>query len=82
MSDSKRNLDSASAVMLGVGLLAGVVQLGYRPFLFGPIAMLTMLVGVRMSAKYKRFSLAVLFFITVGLVIGSAVAVWGSRPLY
>ncbi len=31
------SLDSASAVMLSLGLIAGLVQLGYRPFLFGPI---------------------------------------------
>jgi hypothetical protein len=82
MSDSKRNLDSASAVMLSLGLIAGLVQLGYRPFLFGPIAILAMLIGARMSARYKRYSMAVLFLITAGLVIGAAVAVWGSRPLY
>jgi hypothetical protein len=82
MSGERRAVDTASAVLLSIGLLAGLVQLGYRPFLFGPIALLSMLVGAAMSARYKRFSLAVACVVTVGLVIGAAVAVWGSRPLY
>ena len=75
-------VDSASFALFGVALVAGLVQIGYLPFLFGPIGLLAVLIGSGMSARYRRFGMLTLFLITVCFVIGAAVAVWDSRALY
>lgn len=81
MSENRR-VDSVGGVLQAIGVLAGLAQLFYRPFLLGPVGILIFLVGAGMSGKYRRFGLAGAVVITTCFVVGAAVAVWDSRPLY
>ena len=65
-----------------IGLVGGVVELFFRPFLFALPALVITMVGVSVSNKYRRLGLIAAGAITVGFVIGAAITVWYSRPLY
>jgi hypothetical protein len=86
VSDSNGNDSSsratASAALIVIGLAAALVDLFYEPFVFTPVAALAMLIGTAISSRYRRFGLAAAGIVTACFVIGSAVAVWGSRALY
>jgi len=76
------SLDAASGVLLSLGVLAGVVELFYRPFLFAPVGFVIVLAGALTSAKYRRLGLVAIFVVAVCFIIGAAIAVWRTRALY
>ena len=49
--------DTVAGALFVVGLLAGVVELFFRPFIFAPVGLLAVLTGSMMSGKYRRVSL-------------------------
>lgn len=74
--------DLVSGALLTLGLLAGIVQVAFRPFLLGPAALLAVLIGVALSGRYRRLGLVAMFVIATLFVVGAAITVWYSRPLY
>jgi|HubBroStandDraft_1064217.scaffolds.fasta_scaffold510176_1 hypothetical protein len=80
--DASGSLDSASAAVFGLGILAGIVELFYRPFLLAPIGLLIVLAGALMSGRYRRLGLVAIFVIATFFVVGAAFAVWDTRALY
>lgn len=78
----KRASDSVAGFLFVLGLVAAIVTLIYRPFLFGPIGALVVLVGALMSGKYRRVGLAAAVIVATCFVIGAGIAVWYSRALY
>jgi hypothetical protein len=71
-----------SLVLVSLGLLLGLIQLGYRPFLLGPVGLLVLGAGSLSSNKYRRLGVAGALIVSLCFVIGAAIAVWYSRPLY
>ncbi len=65
-----------------IALVGAVVELFFRPFLIALPALVITMVGVSVSNKYHRLGLIAAIAITVCFVIGAAIAVWYSRPLY
>jgi uncharacterized membrane-anchored protein len=74
--------DVLSLVLIVIVLVASVVELLFRPFLIALPALVITMVGVSVSNKYNRLGLFAAIAITVCFVIGAAIAVWYSRPLY
>lgn len=81
MSESSSK-DTVAVALIGLGLVAAAVDLFYRPFIFTPVAALLMLIGIGITDKHRRYGLSAAIVVSVCFVIGAAVAVWGSRPLY
>jgi hypothetical protein len=81
MSDNRRS-DNASAVFLSLGLLLGILQLAFRPFLLAPVALIAVLIGTLLSGRHRRLSLVAALVIATFFVVGAAITVWYSRPLY
>ena len=77
---SARN--TASAVLIAIGLIAAIVELFVTPFLFTPIAAIALLIGIGISDKYRRFGLTMAIVVSACFIIGAAAAVWSSRALY
>ena len=65
-----------------IALVGAVVELFFRPFLIALPALVITMVGVSVSNKHRRLGLIAMVAITVCFVIGAAIAVWYSRPLY
>jgi hypothetical protein len=82
MSETRSGVESASVVLISLAVVAGIVELVYKPFLFGPIAFLTMLIGAAISTRYRRLGRIVLFALVFCFMIGASYAVWNSRALY
>jgi hypothetical protein len=78
----KGRYDTASAAFLGLGLILGIVQLAFRPFLLGPAALVAVLIATLMSGRHRRLSVLTVLVIATFFVVGAAITVWYSRPLY
>jgi uncharacterized membrane-anchored protein len=74
--------DTLSLVLIVIALIASVVGVFFRPFLFALPALVITMVGVSVSNKYQRLGVITAVTITVLFVIGASIAVWYSRPLY
>ena len=81
MSDARPS-EAFSGLATGVALVAGLVELFYKPFLFAPIGVLLLLAGTIASGRYRRLTATAAFVIAICFVIGAAIAVWDSRALY
>jgi hypothetical protein len=74
--------DRAALVLIVLALIAGVVELFYRPFGIALPALVVAMVGISISDKYRRLGWYATLAITIGFLIGASFAVWDSRPLY
>jgi hypothetical protein len=64
-----------------LAVVLGLVSIAWAPFLFGPLAALVVLIGSRLSDDARLTSVAATT-ISVCFVIGAALAVINSSPLY
>ncbi len=78
----RRPADGAAVVLLAIGLVSAVVALFYRPFGVAPIGILAVLAAAGLSGRHRRFSRLAAGLVSLGFLIGAAIAVWYSRPLY
>lgn len=69
-------------MLIGISLVAAVVELFYRPFGIALPALIVTMVGISISDKYRRLGWYATLAITVCFLIGASFAVWDSRPLY
>jgi hypothetical protein len=77
-----RGRDTAALVLLAIALVASVVELFYRPFGVAPIGFLAVLIAAGLSARHRRFGVSATGIVSVCFLIGAAIAVWQSNPLY
>lgn len=82
MNRSGGTAASFSIALVSLGLVAAVVDIFYKPFIFTPVAALLMLLGIGISDRYRRFGVAAAVVVATCFVIGAAAAVWSSRALY
>jgi hypothetical protein len=80
--DGGGSLETASGVVFSLGILAGIIELFYRPFLFAPVGLVIVVSGALMSGKHRRLGLVAMFVIATFFVVGAAFAVWDNRALY
>jgi hypothetical protein len=81
MSES-RVTDTVADALLALGVVAGVVELFYRPFGTGPIGVIAVLIGSAIGTKRRGLGLAVTAFVALCFLIGASIAIWNSRALY
>jgi hypothetical protein len=74
--------DTAAVVLLVIAAVLGIIALFYRPFGVAPIAFLLALIGVGISGKHRRLGLYTTGGLVVCFVVGAAICVWYSNPLY
>ena len=71
-----------AGILALVAFVAGVIQLFYRPLAFAPVAVLALLIAVMMTSKYRTVYVVGVALLSVGFVVGAAIAVALERPLY
>ena len=81
MKENGTSATVASALLV-IGIAIGVGELFFRPFLLAPIALVSILTGVMLSSQNRRLGTAAAVSASAFFVIGAALAVWGSHPLY
>ena len=69
---------SALAVLSGA---CGITSIVTRPFLFGPIGFLLLLVSVKLTAN-RRWTAPAAAIVALGGFAGTAIAVGFTKPLY
>ena len=69
---------SALAVVSGA---CGITSIITRPFLFGPIGMVLLLISVKLTAN-RRLTAPVAAIVALGGFAGTAIAVGFTKPLY
>ena len=79
---SGRTRDSFAAVLAVLAGAAGIVSLGFRPFLLEPIAVIVVLAATLMTNEHRKLIAVAVTAIGLGFVIGASIAVAGSHPLY
>ncbi|HUB76263.1 MAG TPA: hypothetical protein VL977_04355 [Solirubrobacteraceae bacterium] len=82
MSSRAKRYDTIAVVLYVLALAAAVVELFYKPFGFGPLGALLVMAGLITSTKHRRLGALAVTAVGVCWVIGAAVAVWYSNPLY
>jgi hypothetical protein len=80
MSDNPK--DQVSAVLSVLAILGGVVELFYRPFGVGPVALLLGLTALVMSSRHRRLASTALASVGIGFLVGASIAIWYSHALY
>jgi hypothetical protein len=65
-----------------LALAAAVVELFFRPFLFGPVGLLLALTATVMNAGDKRLGRIAVAAVGVCWLIGASITIWYSNPLY
>jgi hypothetical protein len=75
-------LDASATVLYVLALASTIVGLFYRPFLFGPVGTLFVLVGLVSSTKHQRLGRLAIGAVGLGWLIGASIAIWYSNPLY
>jgi hypothetical protein len=68
--------------MAAAAIFVGFLELAYRPFRLAPAALLVALVAAVMSREQQRLVGLAVAVILVCFIVGAAIAVWLSRPLY
>jgi hypothetical protein len=74
----RETVGGALAVLAGA---IGIVSIVTRPFLFGPIGLLTLLVAVKLTAD-RRLTAPAAALVAIGGLAGAAIAAAFSHPLY
>jgi hypothetical protein len=70
-----------ASVLAVVSAAFGITSIATRPFLFGPIGFLLLMVAVKLSAN-RRLTAPVAAIIALGGFAGAAIAVGFTKPLY
>jgi hypothetical protein len=75
------NRATLSTVCAAGAAICGIVSIVSRPFLFGPIGLIFVLIGARESQS-RRFTGPALVVLTLGALAGTAIAAGFTKPLY
>ncbi len=74
--------DTIAMVLLIIAALGGIVAIFYKPFGFGPVALLLAIVAITISAKHRALGLWVTGGVTLLWLVGASIAVWESNALF
>jgi hypothetical protein len=74
--------DVAAGIFGVIALVCGIVQFFYLPFLFAPLALVALIVAIMCSPKYRGLYELTAVVITVGFIVGAAIAVKTGHALY
>lgn len=77
-----RKRDVYGAVLAVAAAIASLVGIFWIPFLLGPVAVIAVLVGAVTSQSHTQLIRAATFTVGIAFVLGAALAVVGSHPLY
>jgi hypothetical protein len=65
-----------------LALVASIVQFFYVPMAFGPLGLAFLVIAIMTSSKYRGLYELTAVLLTVGFIVGSAIAVVAENPLY
>ena len=74
--------EGVAGILAAGALFVGLVALAYRPFRLAPLALLVALVAAAMTRQQQRLVAIAVGVIAVCFVIGAALAVITTHPLY
>jgi hypothetical protein len=74
--------DVVAGIFGVLALVAGIVQFFYVPFAFGPLGLVFLVVAILASPKYRGLYELTAVVLTVGFIVGTAIAVVTDNPLY
>ncbi len=80
-ASSGSGADTLALVLLVIAAIGAVVALFYKPFLIALPALVITMTGIRVSDRYRKLGMIVMFGIILGFLIGASFAVWDSRAL-
>jgi hypothetical protein len=73
--------DSWASVLAVVSGACGITSIITRPFLFGPIGLILLLISAKLTAN-RRLTAPVAAIVALGGFAGTAIAVGFTKPLY
>jgi hypothetical protein len=79
---AERPADIAALVLYFLGIAGGIAAIIHWPFLFTPIGLLLVLIGIVASPANRQIARAAVVVLVLGFMIGASIAVWNSNPLY
>jgi hypothetical protein len=71
-----------AGILAAGALFLGFVELAYRPFRLAPVALLIALIAAAMSREQQRLVAIAVGVIGICFVVGAAIAVITTHPLY
>jgi hypothetical protein len=74
--------DLVAGLLAVLAIAAGVVQIFYLPFLFAAFATLALATAIVISSRYHRVYGLAVALISIGFVVGAAIAVATDHSLY
>ncbi len=77
-----RKRDSLGALLAIGAAVAAVVGIVWLPFALGPAAVIAVLIGALMSQRHTMLIRTATFIVGIAFLLGAAIAVAGSHPLY
>ena len=81
MSDA-RTTELFAGLFTLIALAAGVIEIFYRPLAFGALGLLALMIAIMMTPKYRTLNAVGLALLSIGFVVGAAIAVALENPLY
>jgi hypothetical protein len=79
---TERPADVVSLGLYALGMAAAIAAIVHWPFLFTPIGVLSVMVGLVVSGSNRRVAGAAVLVLVLGFMIGASLAIWDSNPLY
>jgi hypothetical protein len=78
----RRPAEAVAGLMAAAALFVGFLELVYRPFRLAPVALVIVLAATVMSRQQQRLIGLAVAVIATCFVVGAAIAVLTSHPLY
>jgi hypothetical protein len=80
--DRLRPAELAAGYLAAISLTASVIAMIYRPVRLAPFAIIVALIAAGMAGRNSRLPALAVAVGTIGWLVGMAVAVLMSRPIY
>jgi len=81
--DRERPAEIAAGYLAAISMTASAIALAYRPVRLAPFAILVALIAAALaSERHKKLAAAAVAFATLAWLVGMAIAVALSRPIY
>ena len=75
--------ETAAGLLAAISLTASAIAIAYRPVRLAPFAIVVALIAVALAKeRHSRLAAAAVIGGTIGWLVGMAVAVWTSNPIY
>jgi len=81
--DRERPAEIAAGYLAAISMTASAIALVYRPVRLAPFAILVALIAAALaSERHRKLAAAAVAFATLAWLVGMAIAVIPSRPIY